>query len=158
MHRHGEASKHLWTVTSATDLQAEMFVDLPLSGLRLTRRLRLPSAAIPAVVVDEALENLNPQGRLYNMVQHPSIGSPFLDPRTIVDANATEGFAQAPRIGTSDAVAPPLLPPATFWFPTTSNATGTATELRTMQGSGADDVSSYVVPAVATHGSRPNTG
>src|SRR5436190_19177053 len=45
-------------------------------------------------VVTERVTNRNKLGRVYNMVQHPTIGPPFLDEKTLVDANAKQGFMQ----------------------------------------------------------------
>jgi hypothetical protein len=47
------------------------------------------------VLVTEWVTNQNKLGRLINMVQHPSIGPPFLDETTVVDANARKGFMQS---------------------------------------------------------------
>jgi hypothetical protein len=40
------------------------------------------------------MTNTNKLGRLYNMVQHPSIAPPFLNDDTLVDTNAHQGFVQ----------------------------------------------------------------
>jgi hypothetical protein len=39
--------------------------------------------------------NIGKLGRIYNMVQHPSIAPPFLDEETFVDANVGGGYSQA---------------------------------------------------------------
>ena len=150
---HGEASKTLWELsTGSTPEAATMSVSLSMSGLSITRHMRLLKGA-PVMLVTETVTNERGQGRLYNIVQHPSIGAPFLSEGTVVDSNATEGFAQAPRVGATDSVEKPVLPPVpTFRFPTTTNPSKTATQLRTMAGAGADDVASYVLPADASHG------
>jgi hypothetical protein len=44
------------------------------------------------VSVREQVTNTNKLGRVYNMVQHPTIGPPFLDETTVVDANGRKGF------------------------------------------------------------------
>ena len=44
--------------------------------------------------VAEAVTNTRHLGRVYNIVQHPTIGPPFLDESTRVDANGTRGFMQ----------------------------------------------------------------
>jgi hypothetical protein len=44
--------------------------------------------------VQEEVTNDNPLGRIFNIVQHPTIAPPFLDENTIVDCNGTRGFAQ----------------------------------------------------------------
>lgn len=95
---HGEAAKVTWRVTRAPErrnggIEAEMAADLPLAGLEVRRTLRLLDGA-PVVVVREQVTNRNNLGRIYNMVQHPTIGPPFLDRRTRVDAGAGRGFMQ----------------------------------------------------------------
>ena len=45
--------------------------------------------------VSETVTNRNKLGRVYNMVQHATIGPPFLDEETVVDSNALRGFMQS---------------------------------------------------------------
>jgi phosphonate metabolism protein (transferase hexapeptide repeat family) len=56
-------------------------------------------AGNPARVVkrrfSETVNNRNKLGRIYNMVQHATIGPPFLDETTVVDSNAQRGFMQS---------------------------------------------------------------
>lgn len=96
---HGEASKVLWKVTReperrAGGVEAELAAELPLAGLEVRRKIRMPDAAAQ-VVVQETVTNRNRLGRIFNMVQHPTIGAPFLDVHTIVDAGAGRGFMQS---------------------------------------------------------------
>lgn len=96
---HGEASIVEWKVTRAPErrnggIEAEMAAELPLAGLEVKRRLRLPDDAA-LVWVEETVTNRNRLGRIYNMVQHPTIGGPFLDAQTVVDAGAGRGFMQS---------------------------------------------------------------
>jgi hypothetical protein len=96
---HGEASKVLWRVTRAPErrdggMAAEMTADLPLAGLAVRRKIRMPDAAAQ-VLVEEEVTNRNRLGRIFNMVQHPTIGPPFLDARTTVDAGAGRGLMQS---------------------------------------------------------------
>ena len=46
----------------------------------------------PVLVIREEMTNINKLGRIYNIVQHPSIAPPFLDESVIVDSNASKGF------------------------------------------------------------------
>ncbi|MBM3460405.1 MAG: hypothetical protein FJX77_17935 [Armatimonadetes bacterium] len=71
-----------------------MAAHLPIAGLAVTRRIRLHDSS-PFAVISETVTNRNRLGRIYNMVQHPTIGSPFLDPDTRVDASAGRGFMQS---------------------------------------------------------------
>ena len=95
---HGEAPRTLWTLDrparpSAAGLQAQMSCKLKLAGLNVVRDMTLlPNS--PVVLIEERITNPRPLGRIYNMVQHPSIAPPFLDDTTLVDSNATFGFDQ----------------------------------------------------------------
>jgi hypothetical protein len=96
---HGEASKVEWQVTRGPErrnggIEAEMSAVLPMAGLEVRRRLRIPDDAA-LVLVREEVTNRNRLGRIYNMVQHPTIGAPFLDAATTVDAGAGKGFMQS---------------------------------------------------------------
>jgi hypothetical protein len=70
-----------------------MSADLPIAGLTIKRDIRLLSDE-SCFVVTEEVTNRNKLGRLFNMVQHPTIGPPFLDESTLVDVNAGRGFMQ----------------------------------------------------------------
>ncbi|MFN3649783.1 MAG: hypothetical protein ACK47B_09385 [Armatimonadota bacterium] len=96
---HGEASKVEWKLTRGPvradgGVEAEMAAELPLAGLSVTRRIRMLDSA-PLVLVRETVTNRNKLGRIFNIVQHPTIGAPFLDLETRVDAGARRGFMQS---------------------------------------------------------------
>jgi hypothetical protein len=96
---HGEASHVVWSVVKQPFVQgneqvAEMSTSLPLAGFDVSRHIRLSNTAA-YFVVTERVTNRNKLGRIYNMVQHPSIAPPFLDEKTLVDANARTGFMQS---------------------------------------------------------------
>lgn len=96
---HGEATKVTWRVTRAPErrnggIEAEMSAVLPLAGLEVRRHVRLSDTAA-LVEVREEVTNRNPLGRIFNMVQHPTIGPPFLDAETRVDASAGKGLMQS---------------------------------------------------------------
>ena len=90
---HGEATKVAWDVIDATQTSVHMAADLPMAGLRVERRLEIASddAWFRAV---ESVINRNQLGRVYNIVQHPTLGPPFLDETVLVDSNAGKGFMQ----------------------------------------------------------------
>jgi hypothetical protein len=95
---HGEAAKVEWRVSRRPErtsgaIEAEMVAELPLAGLAVQRTIRLLGTA-PLVLVREQVTNRNKLGRIFNMVQHPTIGPPFLDGETRVDAGAERGFMQ----------------------------------------------------------------
>ncbi|CAN5312216.1 hypothetical protein BH23BAC1_BH23BAC1_21970 [soil metagenome] len=62
-----------------------------LEGLRLKRTLRIDGES-PVYGVREEVTNINPLGRFYNMVQHPTLAHPFLDNFTIINCNADIGY------------------------------------------------------------------
>ncbi|MEX2304034.1 MAG: hypothetical protein WD733_24020 [Bryobacterales bacterium] len=99
MPSHGEVTRVRWNLlrepaSSGGSIEAEMAAALPLAGLSIKRRIRL-AAKQALLTVTEEVTNTNKLGRLYNMVQHPTIGPPFLDAATVVDANAGQGFMQS---------------------------------------------------------------
>jgi Domain of unknown function (DUF4432) len=109
---HGEATRLRWKVLreaarAGDSIQAEMSALLPLAGLEVERRIQL--AANQALLkVTEEVTNNNKLGRVYNMVQHATIGPPFLDPTTVVDANGRQGFMQSSPLPNPEQ-------PAVYW-------------------------------------------
>jgi hypothetical protein len=71
-----------------------MEASLPIAGLDVRRTVGLSESA-PFFTVSETVTNRNKLGRVYNMVQHATIGPPFLDETTVVDSNAQRGFMQS---------------------------------------------------------------
>jgi len=90
---HGEATRVEWKVASESAGAAAMSAQLPMAGISIRRQVRLSDSA-PVFLVTEAVKNDNKLGRVYNMVQHATVGPPFLDENTVVDSNARKGFAQ----------------------------------------------------------------
>jgi hypothetical protein len=91
---HGEPANSRWTITGERSLELRMQTLAGKEGLAVERLLLL-DAENAVYLVKESVKNINPLGRLYNMVQHPSFADPFLDETTIVDCNAAQGFDQA---------------------------------------------------------------
>jgi len=96
---HGEASRVEWKSLGAPERQAGRIVaamgaTLPIAGLEVRRTVGLSESA-PFFSVSETVTNRNKLGRVYNMVQHATIGPPFLDETTVVDSNAQQGFMQS---------------------------------------------------------------
>lgn len=89
---HGEATKVEWKLGRTSASETEMSATLPMAGLEVMRRAKLTGAVL---TVTESVTNRNKLGRPYNLVQHPTIGPPFLDETTLVDANAKRGFMQS---------------------------------------------------------------
>eukprot|EP00929_Paragymnodinium_shiwhaense_P004337 TRINITY_DN105228_c0_g1_i1.p1 TRINITY_DN105228_c0_g1~~TRINITY_DN105228_c0_g1_i1.p1 ORF type:complete len:383 (+),score=31.80 TRINITY_DN105228_c0_g1_i1:64-1149(+) len=137
---HGEASYVTWKAldSAAGTQQAALEAALPMGGLKIKREVKLLGSSAVAVVSD-VVTNVGKLGRVYNMVQHPSIAAPFLDERTLVDCNGKRGFTQGEQRTYLESPADP-----TYQFPTAITPSGKEVTARGMTG-GEDDVSSYEV-------------
>src|ERR1700676_2318117 len=96
---HGEAARVRWRGFDAPEARdgaiiAAMGATLPMAGLEVRRTIRLYETTA-MFSVSETVSNRNKLGRIYNMVQHATIGPPFLDETTVVDSNAQRGFMQS---------------------------------------------------------------
>lgn len=89
---HGEAARVEWKRLGSTAAEAEMAARLPLARIAIKRTVKLEGAS---ALVTEAVTSESPLGRVFNMVQHPTIGPPFLDETVVVDSNARQGFMQS---------------------------------------------------------------
>jgi hypothetical protein len=85
---HGEASRVEWKQAGNGRMEAT----LPMAGLSIERTASLDGAVL---TVRERVTNRNKLGRMFNIVQHPTIAPPFLDEETFVDGNGGLGFAQS---------------------------------------------------------------
>ncbi len=95
---HGEATAVNWDMISpparkGSVISADMRCVLPIGGMELRRTIELSDNS-SVLRVRESVTNLNKLGRVYNIVQHPSIGPGFLDETVLVDTNAGKGFKQ----------------------------------------------------------------
>ena len=95
---HGEASKTTWSLNQepTTDLgyhYTEMSCLLPIVNLEMTRKIFLNTNTSVFKVVEE-ITNHTDSLKVFNLVQHPTIGAPFLDENTIVDTEVDSGFSQ----------------------------------------------------------------
>jgi len=93
---HGEASTVIWKSLAEPQninglITTSMECTLPMGGLQLTRKIEMPEDE-PIFFVTEEIKNLNKYGRMFNIVQHVTIGSPFLDKSTLFDNNTEKGF------------------------------------------------------------------
>jgi hypothetical protein len=93
---HGEASTQFWELIGAPvsldELsECSMRCLLPMAGLQLTRKIEI-SEMEPVFFVKEEIKNLNKNGRMFNIVQHVTLGPPFLDRTTLFDNNTLKGF------------------------------------------------------------------
>jgi hypothetical protein len=138
---HGEAAHVEWTIARDTAerngiLEAEMTALLPKAGLSVRRILRMSMKA-PMLAVREEVTNVNALGRIYNAVQHPTIGPPFLDETTVVDCNGRKGFAQ-------DGTLPNPEEPSFSW-PKALNRNGATIDLRRLTNDPNPNVVSYAI-------------
>lgn len=133
---HGEAARVAWKLDRGPSaLAAQMSAKLPLAGLDVVRRIQLhPEAALLAV--EETVTNRNTLGKLYNMVQHPTIGPPFLDETTVVDSNARQGFMQSSPM-------PDPEEPSVFWPAALKD--GLTVDLRHLHDDPQPNVVSFVI-------------
>jgi hypothetical protein len=106
---HGNASKIPWTLINEPGLEnnsdpLEMSCLLPIVKLGLNRKIyQSPGSSVFKIV--EEISNHTDSTKVFNLVQHPTIGAPFLDETTIVDTRVDSGFSQnGPLPPTSDDV------------------------------------------------------
>jgi hypothetical protein len=93
---HGEAPHSHWKVIQAPSRSGKTVavtagVDLPLAGLSFVRTMKLSGTILH---VEEKITNPKPVGRAYNMIEHVSLGPPFLDGTVLVDTKVAKGFTQ----------------------------------------------------------------
>jgi hypothetical protein len=143
---HGEASHVSWNVVRDTAEQdgafeAQISASLPKAGLSIRRTLRLARKEA-AFSVREEITNDRALGRIYNAVQHPTIGPPFLDESTLVDCNGRRGFAQGRPMPNPEE-------PSADW-PQAWNQNGQQVDLRRLAADPHPNVVSYTLDT--THG------
>ena len=89
---HGQPANLLWDLQPpANNITINMQVIAPLEGLQVERTIRLDDRS-SIFLVKERVINVNASGRLFNMVQHPTLAKPFLSANTVVNCNADKGF------------------------------------------------------------------
>jgi len=89
----GEPSNSYWQIVKRTDRSIHMENEAPLDDLKVKRIVALDEEA-PTFLVTESFENVGAMGRISNVVQHITIGPPFLSEQTVVFTNAKQGFNQ----------------------------------------------------------------
>ncbi|MBS1745143.1 MAG: hypothetical protein JST21_03120 [Bacteroidetes bacterium] len=90
---HGEAANIDWQASEINN-SILMQAVCKKEGLQIERKIELDQQS-SIFVVTEKFMNINSLGRLWNVVQHPTLAAPFLDERVIINCNATIGFDQA---------------------------------------------------------------
>lgn len=137
---HGEASRVVWKVLQEAKkkevIYAEMAATLSMGGLSIKREIRLAKENA-FFVVREAVTNENSLGRIYNMVQHPTIGPPFLDEKTVVDANGRKGFMQGGSLPNPEE-------PSVYW-PQALTRDGQPVNMRSLTDDPNPNVVSYII-------------
>lgn len=93
---HGEVNTVNWKLVTEPHyenglIECTMSCKLPMGRLQLTRKIEL-SENEPVFLVNEEIKNLNKYGRMFNIVQHVTLASPFLDTTTLFDNNTEKGF------------------------------------------------------------------
>ena len=89
----GEQSNTLWQISSLNETEVMMSNEAPLDGLSVQRRVSLLEDE-PAFLVEERFVNTHSLGRVSNVVQHVTLGPPFLSLQTLFNSNAKQGFNQ----------------------------------------------------------------
>ncbi|QEC66666.1 hypothetical protein FRZ67_04885 [Panacibacter ginsenosidivorans] len=88
---HGEPANIEWQLNENDETGLAMETTAHLEGLHVQRKMQM-NEHVALCHVTETITNINPLGRLYQIVQHPTIAVPFLDGTTVINCNATTGF------------------------------------------------------------------
>lgn len=88
---HGEAANDVWQLDEKKSRKIVMSTQGKKECLIIKRTVQLHSSQ-PVWHCHEEITNTSSLGRLFNIVQHPTIASPFLDADTRVFCNADRGF------------------------------------------------------------------
>lgn len=90
----GQAGNQLWTVLQKTDNSfLHIQATAPLDGIVADRKIYFDENN-PVFGVTDKIKSTLSVGRLFNIVQHATIGVPFLSKSTTIDTNADRGFMQ----------------------------------------------------------------
>lgn len=89
----GQAARDKWKVLKSSKTSLTMQIKAALDGVVITRVVELLPNSV-SFKVTETFHNFTTVGRLFNVVQHATIGAPFLNNDCIVETNAREGFLQ----------------------------------------------------------------
>lgn len=122
----GEVNTETWKVVQPVTkvgnfVKAETKCTLPLERMEITRNIEMSDTG-SFFVVREQIKNTNSLGRVYNYVQHATMGAPFLAKTSLIDCNAGLGFDQASEYN--------QLEKESFTWPNANLKTGGAANLR----------------------------
>jgi hypothetical protein len=97
--QHGEAHVTKWTLDTAPKEEANAYVAelsclLPIMKLKIDRTIHFDKNEAVYQVTDK-ISNPNAIKQVFNLVQHVTLGAPFLDSTTIVDTKVSQGFWQS---------------------------------------------------------------
>ncbi|MGF1635767.1 MAG: hypothetical protein ACFCUU_01750 [Cyclobacteriaceae bacterium] len=90
----GEPSRDAWQVEQSDERNLKMWCEAPLDGMSIERWVKMDGENA-VFFVEEKVKNISSRGQLHNIVQHATLGPPFLTVNTVVNTNATHGFNQA---------------------------------------------------------------
>ena len=93
MPHNGEPANKWWMLTGKTDYSITMQCNAPLEGVSIQKEIVL-SKNDALISIRETFSNQFTVARNLPIVQHATIGLPFLDSAVIVNSNATIGFNQ----------------------------------------------------------------
>lgn len=89
----GEPTNNWWRLNNSSENAIEMQAWAKAEQMEIIRQINLEPQKTVYNVTEE-IKNPNSFGRYFNIVQHATLGTPFLSENTIVDCNATYGFSQ----------------------------------------------------------------
>ncbi|MBA7556354.1 hypothetical protein ES705_49059 [subsurface metagenome] len=87
----GEQTGKIWSVERENDQKLLMESSSPTDGLEVSRILEIHESESQFLVV-ESFKNNTANGRATNVLQHVTIGPPFLNENTLINTNARSGF------------------------------------------------------------------
>jgi hypothetical protein len=154
---HGESTTSMWELLEAPTLRNGVVTStvqcvLQMGGMTIKRSFELSERG-PVFVVTDSITNDNNLGRVWNIVNHATIGPPFLDANVIVDTSAEKGFLQEQAL--PDPEARPI-----YWPDMAYN--GTLVDFRYFTNNPNPSVVSFVFPDSTEYGwvtaSNPDKG
>lgn len=93
MPHNGQIGNSKWRIVSSTSTKAALQATSELDYMVLNRTVELaPSTAV--VKITDCVKSTATVGRLCNIVQHATVGPPFLNELTTIESNAADGFMQ----------------------------------------------------------------
>ena len=91
---HGQPGNLFWDVQpNSNESLCKISVTSPIEGLEVNKTIKIDKTN-PIIIVTEKIKNINSLGRLFNIVQHPTLSKPFLTNDIVIDCNADMGFNQ----------------------------------------------------------------